>query len=338
MNSAAGSQTRHEFLLHAFSALRHRLPAMLRRVLLLTTALAGAAALFFATALLSAHRAEMIELRAMAKAAAGGATGEQALFVNVMKYVHVNLRNHGAIEDMDRNAWVRKPGGLLGGILSASPAANRFVQSFHEPTYESFLKPSAVQIFVQGSDCAGASRLMVLLLDLLGIDAYKLGIHDAKGVPMHAVVSGRVDGRWVVADPLHGYVYPLEDGRLATAEDIARRPVLATRFLKPKENPIIAEYRYVRTLNWLKIPVVMPLAYVSLRAVIGDRVDHVGRPLLVEQPKVLSAILFTGIGLTLLLPALAMGLPRPAWRRWAHRPVEALLARRLAWNAVQRKI
>jgi hypothetical protein len=277
---------------------------------ILLLALASLSSLLIAESLVSAQRLETTQIELLAAQAARGAASDQQRVERVTVFVQEAARIDPWKRTGDRAGWIQPPAGILGSVLSGFPAAGRFFQRFFEPRYESFLKPGAWQVYRWGSDCAGASRLMIRLLAALGIEASKLGLHDEQGIGRHAVVEARVDGRRVIADPLHGIVYPLPDGRLATAADLARQPDLARRFLKPDEDPMIANFKDARTINWSKIPVVMPLVYKGLHATLGDRVNHLPRPGIVETPKMLSATLFGGLGLLFLFPPVAVGLRR----------------------------
>lgn len=271
------------------------------RSLVAVTTIAGLCALLLAWSLVASQRQETQKIQALAVQATQSAKNDQERVEMIDAFVYAAYTKADADQTIDRSLWVLPPNGMLGKLLARSELATRFLRPFFEPQYETFFKPGALQAYHWGTDCAGAARLMIRMLKALGIKASKLGLYSENSGG-HAVVQASVDGRWVIADANHGYVYPLPDGRLATVADLARNPDLARRHLKPFENPLIADFSNTRTMNWEKIPLVMPFAYQALHRLIGDRVDRIPRPAFAELPKLMMAVIFFTLGALLLLP------------------------------------
>ncbi len=277
---------------------------------LAATTVAGIGAFLVAASLIDSQMEETRRVEGLTAQAIEGARTDQERFEKIVAFVDTAVREAGRGPWIDRTQWIQPPTGIVGALVARSTAASDSLRLFFEPDYETFLKPNALQVYYYSSDCAGASRLVIRMLAAIGIKASKIAIHDSAGVGRHAVVEAEVNGRRVIADANHGYVYHLPDGRLATAADLARDPEIARARLKPKDNPIIADFRDVKTMNWTKIPVLMPFAYKALHRLIGDRVNHIPRPAIVELPKLMSAAFFLFLGGLFLFPAAALAAPR----------------------------
>jgi len=303
------------------------------RIGFIATTLAGLCALLVAWTLTSAQMEETRRIEAITAGVVQGATTDQARFEKIGAAVYeAVLRGHGP--EIDRSQWIQPPSGPVGFFAARLPAASEFLRSFFEPHYNTFLKPSALQVFHgYSSDCAAASRLMIRMLASIGIEASKLGIHDEEGIGRHAVVEANIGGRLAIADANHAYIYRRPDGTLATAADIASNPEIARAHLIPTDDPIISDFRNTRTMNWEKIPVLMPLAYEVLHRFMGNRVDRISRPAFAERPKLMAAVMFFALGALLLLP--------PAYlttRRFRHARLRERLAGLPAWlRARQRR-
>lgn len=329
---SVAAPTAGQLVLEALSRVRWQsLLAAARRLGLFTATLAGLGALLIAGTLVDSQIAETRRIEALTAQATQGAKTNQERFEKIDAFVYDAVYRAGGDQTIDRSEWILPPSGPVGFIVERFPAIGRYLKLFFEPHYDTFLKPNALQVYYYSSDCAGAARLMIRMLSTLGIQASKLGIHDETGLGRHAVVEANIDGRLAIADANHGYVYHRPDGSLATAEDIARNPEIALSQLKEKDNPIIADFRNLKTINWRKVPG-LPFVYDLLRGVMGDRVDRIPRPAIVELPKLMSAATFFALGGLLLLPAASLAARRsrrlrlrdklaslPAWLRARNR-------------------
>lgn len=308
------------------SLARLRWPALLgtlRTAGLVLLVTGGSLALLLAATLVASQIDETHRIEGLARQVVQGARTDAERFERVDAFVYGTVQRTRAERDRDPDAWIQPPPGPLGALVARYPASGRYLKPFFEPAYASFLKPGALQAYFQYPDCAGAARLMIRMLAALGIEASKLALYDDAGVGRHAVVEAEIGGRLVVADANHGYVYRLPDGRLATAEDLARDPAIARARLAPGDNPVIADFRNARSINWDKVPVLMPLAYAVLHRIIGERVDRLPRPAFLEMPKLLSGAAFLGLGALLFLPLASIPAARPRRgrrRRAASRP------------------
>jgi transglutaminase-like putative cysteine protease len=151
-----------------------------------------------------------------------------------------------------------------------------------------------------GGGCSQRSTLLVAILDAYGIPARKLLIGLTDQYAGHVVVEALLDGKWRVLDPLFGYVYPLDSGELATAEDLRKNPDLVARVAHADTNPFPIRYRLdafnyreVTRFNWFRLK-----ATLALRDYFGQAADDWAPPAMWNRPLRLTALLL----LTLLVP------------------------------------
>ena len=180
-----------------------------------------------------------------------------------------------------------------------------------ETTDESFLpglsvlRPTARQVLEKGGDCADRSRLLIELLKREGVSASKIALYDRQGVPQHAVVEAVIEDadRAMAVDALFGMYFPNPRGGYHSVADINRdEAILAARIaaLGPSQADIstypIDRYTYAspRSINWDKSPL-MRWLYRGLRAVMGDAVDDLSRPAIVEDPVLMTLVGAIGV-------------------------------------------
>jgi hypothetical protein len=167
-----------------------------------------------------------------------------------------------------------------------------------------FLRPTPRQVTVAGGDCADRSRLLVALLELLGIHAAKWALFSPDDIPDHAVVELDAEGGKMVVDGLFGLWFPRPGGGYYGIKEMSKdSTILANRVMSLRaaharpgadslETYPLDSYIYThpRSINWEK-SAPMRMAYRVLHALIGDRVDLLPRPALAEQPALMLIVL-----------------------------------------------
>jgi hypothetical protein len=200
--------------------------------------------------------------------------------------------------------------------LTGRERLERFVDFAHKqlerPTYEELppltrlyyrfnpFHPSARDVVMRGCDyrggCGSSSRVVMALLDASGIKSRSLILLDEDGNRIHAVVNARIGNTWAVADPLYGIVFKSQSGRLVTAEQLKRNPILFNiNVLENEAYPAdVFTYNNYALMNWKKIPVILPaVKWVLTKAIGEERTARIQRPKLWMYPLPAFATLFT---------------------------------------------
>lgn len=186
-----------------------------------------------------------------------------------------------------------------------------------------FLRPTAFQVSQTGGNCADKSRLLIVLLRQYGVRSQKYALYDDAQVPRHAVVDVEIeDRRRMVVDPYFGLYFPREEGGYYSLQDLkADEGILRARiaFLTAERSdtlgPRIARYkfdrypyRHARSINWDKAGWSRQI-YRWLKSFMGEQVDELTYPYIVERPEVV--VLLGAVFLELLIAATLI----PALRR-----------------------
>ncbi len=159
--------------------------------------------------------------------------------------------------------------------------------------------------------CGSASNLFLAVAGQAGLDCRIACLHHTENVagepPSHVVVECRVDGRWVVADPVYGVLYRLADGQLAQVESLESNPQLVAAQTPDDYSLEYYNFRYVTRMNWKAVPVVLPLTYRVLKAVKGESVSEVRLPAMRRRPRLQLTwlCLFLAVGLLAVPPVVA---------------------------------
>ncbi len=162
--------------------------------------------------------------------------------------------------------------------------------------------------------CGSASNLFCAAAAAAGLKTRLAFLHQDADVtgrsPSHVVVECLLDGRWVVVDPLFGLLVRLPDGEPVTVEDLDRKPWLLAS-AAPDDYPLdVYNYHYVTRVNWHSVPLVLPLAYRALHALVGDAVNEIALPGIRRRPRLQLMLLS-------LLAALLLAVTPSVWGRWA---------------------
>lgn len=174
----------------------------------------------------------------------------------------------------------------------------------HIPNYNfsnSFMEklgPTAGMIFRKGGHCGRRSRLLIVILKKKDITAHKVHLvndewkkHGHRHKYVHAVVEAKIDGKWVVADPLYNLVYINPNGKLAGISDIRSNPKIfidkvknASHYCLPNYPVEVYTYDNIRRIFWIAFPKGEVL-YELLSNIIGkEKLNRVYMPYFVERP------------------------------------------------------
>jgi hypothetical protein len=144
-----------------------------------------------------------------------------------------------------------------------------------------------------GGGCSQRATLLIGVLDAHGIPARRLLIGLTDDFAYHVVVEAFADGKWRVLDPFFGYVFPLDSGELATAEDLRANPDLVTRVVQADNSPFpmryrlaVYDYRAVTRFNWFRLS-----GTKALRRHFGPAADAWSLPAMWERPWALLALI-----------------------------------------------
>ncbi len=166
------------------------------------------------------------------------------------------------------------------------------------------LGATAVQILDRGGDCADKSRLLTSLLHEIGISASAALCFDAhSGLPAHTLVEARTGpATYMLVDPSFDLYFPTPDDTgyydlldLRHDPGIVARRVAALRSQRPLGPNTLpyylrasASYGTASTFHWNKNAALRWL-HDRLRSILGENVDRLPRPILMETPKLTLA-------------------------------------------------
>lgn len=183
------------------------------------------------------------------------------------------------------------------------------------------LGPTPIQVLQEGGDCADKSRLLMAMLDAVGIDSTLIMLYDGSNNPTHTVVEVRNGTQQAVADPVYDLTFPKPQGGYYNLSEMRNDPAILTGrldelvTLKGNDDKVahykrgIENYQYATTINWDKNRLLKKLAdYLQNR---GIQPQTVRRPHLLDDPKLMIAFLSFAGGLGFSFLALFLRLCRP---------------------------
>jgi len=185
------------------------------------------------------------------------------------------------------------------------------------------LRATPMQVVEGGGDCADKSRLLSSLLREVGIASTMLMCFDPRtGAPTHTVVEAKIeDNSFMVVDPVYRLWFPRPDGQGYYDLPALRRDprILNSRLddllaVAAPRNPLhsynrrSAVYDRATAINWNKNAVTRFL-HDRIRAVKGDAVHRIPRPILLEEPKLFVAFALIVLGSVCCASALAIRKP-----------------------------
>ena len=161
-----------------------------------------------------------------------------------------------------------------------------------------FLQPTARQVTETGGYCGDKSRLLIVLLQLNGIQASKMMLYDGKRkAPRHSVVQVDIENHQkMVVDSYYGIYFPKESSGYYYINDLKNdESILYSRIKNLKDEgdryePKLSNYPFhiyiyahPKTINWYE-PSHLEILYKTIRFFIGDKVDMLKRPYFMEAP------------------------------------------------------
>ncbi len=151
--------------------------------------------------------------------------------------------------------------------------------------------------------CGSATNLFLAVSAQVGLECRAVCLHHTANMtgepPSHVVVECRIDGRWVVADPVFGVLYELPNGQLVQVEELKADPGLVEAQTPDDYSMEYYSFQHVTRMNWNAVPVVLPLAYRLVEAVKGESVDEVRLPAIRRRPRLQLMLLFFVSGVVL---------------------------------------
>ena len=200
---------------------------------------------------------------------------------------------------MDRGP-ARKPGGPDGDEASRDPEDTL--------NYRSLLQV-----------CGGAVNGFVNLADASGLEARRVLLLTPALATSHVVAEVRLDGRWVVVDPVYRAILRDASGRTLTLKELADPATFRQATGKiAKYNP---EYKYDFTthIRFSALPFIGRTAQEKLDAVMTNWVNFLNWTLVFERRS--YAVLISGFGLLLLFLPLKLEVDRWGAKRYPCPPL-----------------
>jgi hypothetical protein len=170
--------------------------------------------------------------------------------------------------------------------------------------------PSAV--FQRGGCCSGISRLCILALDAIGVEASQIALYHVSGVAQHCLVEISVNGVDQVIDPTYGLAFERADGAPASLADLQAgvgprfAPLPGCSTAAYPANPYYAfDYPNTKTANWTK-SALRRFTYAGLSRFPLLEIDRFRLPILLEWPQIIlaCAIAATMLGIDVVFAAL----------------------------------
>jgi hypothetical protein len=252
-------------------------------------------------------------------------------------FLHGLYYHYGHFQDV---AYVRVE--ILPGIesLEGEPAVVRALQaSFllpphrgagNTPDYQlthpvlKLLGPPASLVHQRGGHCGRRSRLLIAILKQMDIEAHKVHLLNGRfrdfnhsQAYVHAVVEARINGRWIVLDPLYNIVFRNESGGLARLAEIQRDSAIFAAGVRSADERYanyhteLYTYDNYRKFIWSSFPG-GETVYGAYERLVGTQRarDTVGPSLLEEPLRALAISSYGAAGILLLILAYSVN------RRW----------------------
>jgi hypothetical protein len=165
------------------------------------------------------------------------------------------------------------------------------------------LGPTPMQVLEKGGDCADKSRLLMALLESVGIDSSLVMLYSDDGkTPTHTVLEVRGAELKAIADPVFDIVFPKPNNSYYGLQELSKNPaLLPSRLdelvqLRGGNNKIAfykratETYQFATTLNWNKNALMRFIA--SRLEKMGIEANTVRRPHFLDNPKYFMMVFF----------------------------------------------
>lgn len=163
-----------------------------------------------------------------------------------------------------------------------------------------YLQPITYDLMTGKGACGSNSLVLARLLMELDypVRIAQMIVNNNFGV--HIVVEARVNGKWVVLDPLYDLCFRKPNGQMASFDE-AGKDWANFKTQLPEGYNTAYNYAGVRYTNWDKVPVLLPALYKMLAFVKGDQwADHISLRVLILR-KFKFFLIFSIVGFAVLL-------------------------------------
>lgn len=244
--------------------------------------------------------------------------------------------------DRERLATIARtvaPAGLSDGAkaerLNAWIYANKGFEKNRRHFIWAKLDATPIDILEHGGDCEDKSKLLVAMLETVGIDGSMAMQYPCRGCdPVHTVVLADIGDRWAAYDPVYNISFPDPRGGYYDVREVRARPAiihdrLDALIAKRGAGDKIAKYNadnhvytHITTVNWDKNGLTRAVA--AGLPVFGLEPALTPRPFFLDNPKQFFAI--AGFSVALLLSVLAFFALPTRQRAAATEPTSAYAA------------
>ena len=137
------------------------------------------------------------------------------------------------------------------------------------------LQPLTVDLMTAQGACGSYALVMARLMEDVGFKARMVQM-KANGIyGEHNITEVKVDGSWVVVDPLYNLYFKKPDGNLASFADVQRNWSYYKEQV-PAGYDMNYKYEDARYTNWDKIPIILPAIKKVLDWRLGTKkADHI---------------------------------------------------------------
>jgi len=153
-----------------------------------------------------------------------------------------------------------------------SPRAQLFKNSSRSNFRERLFTSADVHLMDGKGACGSFAGVLTQLLKRAGIDARLAQMKCGDEWGCHINLEAKIDGKFVVLDPLYNLAFTKPDGSLANYQEVGSN----WQYYQPQTpDNYYSGYQYedVRYTNWQKIPILMPLIKQALLFIVGDNIN-----------------------------------------------------------------
>lgn len=204
-----------------------------------------------------------------------------------------NAAAHGAAPGLP--AALQLAGAIFSGVAHGADPV--FLCRPLEP-----LGATPMAVLRHGGCCSGLSRLYILALDVLGIQAAQVTLYHASGQAQHCLVEVTLQRERVLVDPMYGFYYRSPDGAPLGMDGLRSgcTPVFhaipgSTCTSYPANDYYRFDYTATRTANWTATRT-RRTAHRVLAAVTLGGIDTWRVPAALEWPQLILASALAPLG------------------------------------------